>query len=738
MLRTTFLFLLAGLVKGAAMTCDLGGYKAQPGLTAAMAGEDLRVSWTGTRGEELRALFGIAQGVPVIREMAARKAGGAWTVLGKELTPEFDVVSGVRRISNQQLAPLKILNRLDPEYLEQEKWKVFWDSPLRIPGNASTNPGLPRLPEEVRRAKASYQANGCTVKTDGARIEIGFPGLSMGIFSGSLQFTVYRGTNLLRQEAIAKTEEKSVAYKYNAGLRGFNTATSGRVLWQDVARGEQKYEFGGALNTEGVALRARNRMAVVESGSGAVAVFPSPHKFFFAREIELNLGYVYYRRDSADSFAVGVRQAEVEEMYRPHGVSEEIWRKRSNQSRSFGMANFALYNAPPGTWQRMAAYYYLSPGGAAAAREAVLAFTHGDKYKPMPGYQVAVSHFHTAFNEAALDAGTLDYQAPWIPTFRAMGINIAMMSDFHGDGHADDPGPLRFADQQAYFEASRRHSDRDFLIMPGEEPDANFGGHYTMVFPKPVFWSHVREAGQQFEETDPKYGKVYHVGNAAEELELLRREGGLVWQAHPRTKGSSGYPEAIRETEYFKSDRYLGASYQSLPADLSEQRLCESRCLGTLDDMNQWGAPKYLFSEGDTYAKFPDDETYPHLLVNYVKLDRLPRHDESWSPILTAMREGSFFVTSGEVLIKSQAVEAGAVTAEVEWTYPLDFVEIVWGDGATTGNKVVSARDKAPFGSARFRIPFEAAGKKWVRFAAWDSAGNGALAQPVHLMNPKK
>jgi MFS family permease len=28
---------------------------------------------------------------------------------------------------------------------------------------------------------------------------------------------------------------------------------------------------------------------------------------------------------------------------------------------------------------------------------------------------------------------------------------------------------------------------------------------------------------------------------------------------------------------------------------------------------------------------------------------------------------------------------------------------------------------------------FDASGKKWVRFAAWDSAGNGALTQPVHL-----
>jgi len=36
--------------------------------------------------------------------------------------------------------------------------------------------------------------------------------------------------------------------------------------------------------------------------------------------------------------------------------------------------------------------------------------------------------------------------------------------------------------------------------------------------------------------------------------------------------------------------------------------------------------------------------------------------------------------------------------------------------------------------SARaFRIPFDATGKKWVRFAVWDSAGNGGFTQPVSL-----
>ena len=71
--------------------------------------------------------------------------------------------------------------------------------------------------------------------------------------------------------------------------------------------------------------------------------------------------------------------------------------------------------------------------------------------------------------------------------------------------------------------------------------------------------------------------------------------------------------------------------------------------------------------------------------------------------------------------------------AEAEWTFPLEFAELVWGDGDSVHKEVVPATDMAPFGRKVFRIPFDATGKKWVRFALWDSAGNGAFTQPVHL-----
>jgi hypothetical protein len=621
--------------------------------------------------------------------------------------------------------------------VDREKWFAFWDAPLMVPGAPNTNMDLPRKPEEIRRANATFNASTCAVKTDGARLEVEFPGLSMGIFSGSLRFTVYKGTNLLRQEAIAKTEEPSVAYKYDAGLNGFAINDDTRIMWRDVARAWQHYAFGGAKNAGNVALKARNRLAIIETGTGSVAVFPPSHKFFFAREIETNLGFVYYRKDSDTLFAAGVRQAEREEPYRPYGVSDEEWERRVHEARH-DINNFALYNAPPGTWQRMPVYFYLSADNSRATQEAVLAFTHDDRYKEMPGYEVLVSHFHFHFNEQLTDAGTLDLQPSWLQVFRSLGINIAILADFHSDSHPNDPGPIRFKEQKVYFDGCRRFSDRGFLLIPGEEPDATLGGHYITFLPRPVYWSHVRVDGQKFNEIDPEYGKVYHIGSASDELNMLRQENGLMWQAHPRTKGSAGYPDAVRDQAHFLSDRFLGGSYQSLPVDQSEKRLCEARCLGLLDDMNNWGAgPKYMLAEGDTYMKYPDDETYPQLIVNYVKLASVPRFDSDWSPITRALRAGDYFVSSGEVLLRNFGIEGSGArrtyTAEVEWTFPLEFVELVWGDGHNTGRQMVSATDLPPFGPHVFRMPFDAAGKKWVRFAVWDSAGNGAFTQPVHL-----
>ena len=722
--------------------CDINAYKPQDGLKAEQRGDVVEFTWDGERNQQLRASFAIENQKPVVKELAARKAGGTWVVLGRNLTPEYEVSSGKRRLSEQQMKPLRDLGiALTPEVVEREKWNAFWDAPLMVPGAKGTNLDLPRVPSEIRRAWASYESSNCLVTTVGTRLEITFNGLRMGIFNGHVRFTVYRGTNLLRQEAIAATEEQSVAYKYVAGLKGFDIQPDTKVVWHDTARTWQQYRFGGSVNHDPVALRARNRLGIIERNGGSLAFLPPSHKFFFAREIETNLGFVYYRKDDQKSFSVGARQADREEPYRPYGVSDELWQRRESEARH-DINNFALYNAPPGTLQHMPVYFYLSAEDSRATQQAVLEFTHDDRYKEVPGFKVLTSHFHMHFNEQLSDAGTLDAQPSWLQVFRGLGINIAILADFHGDSHLNDPGPLRFAEQKVYFEGCQRFSDKDFLLIPGEEPDNTFGGHYISFMSKPVYWSHVRTEGQKFIDKDPKYGSVYHIGTPLEELEMLKREGGLAWQAHPRTKGSAGYPDAVKDKVPFLSDRFLGGSYQSLPVDQSEARICEKRCLGLLDEMNNWGTAKYMIAEGDTYMKYPDDETFPQLIVNYVKLDRVPAYNEDWSPVAKAMRSGDYFVSTGEVLLPKWGISSGAAsgkpgekvfTAEVEYTFPLEFVELVWGDGHTTDRTVIPASDLPPKSRNTFRIPFDPAGKKWVRFAVWDSAGNGAFTQPVHL-----
>ena len=89
------------------LSCDLSQYKPVQGLTAAVEQEALLVSWTGQNGADLRARYAIDGGQPVVRELAIKKAGGQWTTLGKNLSPEYHVVSGVRRMADDQANPLK-------------------------------------------------------------------------------------------------------------------------------------------------------------------------------------------------------------------------------------------------------------------------------------------------------------------------------------------------------------------------------------------------------------------------------------------------------------------------------------------------------------------------------------------------------------------------------------------------------------------------------------------------------
>src|SRR5258707_10588224 len=71
--------------------CDLSAYKPALGLTAVQRLGVVEVSWAGERGEQLRASFALKDGQPAVAELAARKGAAKWVVLGRNLTPEFQV-----------------------------------------------------------------------------------------------------------------------------------------------------------------------------------------------------------------------------------------------------------------------------------------------------------------------------------------------------------------------------------------------------------------------------------------------------------------------------------------------------------------------------------------------------------------------------------------------------------------------------------------------------------------------
>jgi len=153
----------------------------------------------------------------------------------------------------------------------------------------------------------------------------------------------------------------------------------------------------------------------------------------------------------------------------------------------------------------------------------------------------------------------------------------------------------------ASVEGARRHSDRGFLVMPNQEfYNSPLGGHTDLLFSHPVYLTQGREADRPLFEPHARYGTVYHIASAADLMEMVSREDAMISMPHPRTKGSTGFPDAVKDTPAFRDPHYQGVGFRwGMGLDLSERRLCEYRCLPLLDDMSNWLAgsavpPKYL------------------------------------------------------------------------------------------------------------------------------------------------
>ena len=248
-----------------------------------------------------------------------------------------------------------------------------------------------------------------------------------------------------------------------------------------------------------------------------------------------------------------------------------------------------------------------------------------------------------------------------------------------------------------------------------EEPSAYFGGHYNIMFPKNVYWSQSARSRGSRSPRRPGYGKVYHTGSAEDVQAMLDAEGGYWFHCASAHEGHDGLPgcdlrQAVDE-ERSLSGHGVQAGHGRRSVGSADVRVAVLR-RDRHDEQpvrELRARPKYLIADIDTYRKGPEDDIYPGHPINYLKLDQMPGPDDDWTPIMKSLRNGDYFVTTGEILIKNYAVEGTGdkrtIAADLEWTFPLNFVEVVWGDGKTIDRQIIPANDlrRTARRSSRFR-----------------------------------
>lgn len=690
---------------GAAIPVDQSGYDPTCGVVVRHEGERIAVSWPMEADSTGNLTLDLRPDAPRIERIAV----GSATLARSVDAATFLTVGS--RVAPPARPPT------------MSEFNVFFDAPAKRPHQTY---------------RSNLDLKHVRVASKGRRATIALGDLSMGPFAGELRLTFYVGARLVHVESVVKTAEDNRAILYDAGLVGKDSAGWERIAWVSTEGARQSRAVNADDPSRPIAVRFRS--IVAEGRDGSIACFPPPHQFFFPRDITDNQMTVWSGRDHHGleaRFGIGVRQSE-----------------------TGGGAFVPWYNAPPGTEQHLGFFLLLTQGDADEALRLTQRYTNGDSFRDLPGTLKFTSHWHNAITMAALKAkaeGKPETIPDFVRMFKAMNVDIVHLAEFHGDGHPRDPGPLRLPEIEAMFAECERVSDDELLVLPGEEANVylgvpkpgQHGGHWLYFFPKPVAWIMNREASQPFVEPHPRWGSLYRVGNRKEMLDLLEREHGLAWTAHPRIKASSWTPDAYRDEDFFRSDRWLGAAWKAMPADLSRDRLGE-RALDLLDDMANWGVKKYAPGEVDVFKIDHTHELYGHINVNYLSLERLPRYQDGWQPVLDCLRNGRFFVTTGEVLIPrctlddSSSGETLRVTngreseliVDLEWTFPLDFAEIVMGDGSGVERKRIDLSGTLPFERSTQRINVDLKGKRWLRFEVWDIARNGAFTQPIWIEGP--
>jgi hypothetical protein len=672
---------------------------AAPAISVTQDGPTVSVTWPISDSDSGSAIFSMDAAKPLIQSLGIVTKNAPVKTIAAGLNPTTLLTVGERDLKNPA------------------GWVAFFDDP-------------PLRPHETFLVKLGERR--LKVTTEGARTTVSIASVSASSFHGDLRFTFYRNSPLIHAESVVSTEKDGRAIIYDTGLTSPSPDWTS-LAWNDTAGKLQRTKFDASAPSKQLAVAGRTLVA--EGANGSIAVFPAPHQFFYPLDEAYNLRFVWHGRNYADQVAdcgFGIRQS-------PTGDKRHVpW-----------------FNAPPGTQQRLGVFYLLTPGDAQQALDAAAKYTRGDRFKKLPGYLTFTSHFHIEHSKEFMakqraqntDGVPQGLEVPgFVKTFKARGVDIAHLAEFHFEDGSKIPDEERWRKLKIMHDECQRLSDDQLLVLPGEEPNIQLGGHWISLFPKPIYWALNRSANKPFTEEIPGYGTVYHIGSAEDVLQLMEKEKGLMWTAHPRIKASMGFPDKHKDTAFFRSPHFLGGAWKAMPADLSRPTL-GWRVLDLLDDTANWGLRKQAVGEVDTFRMEPDFETYAHMNINYLRLDKAPRFADGWQPVLDVLRAGKFFVSTGEVLVPEFTIggkgsgetldvardSSPVLEAGLEWTFPLAFAEVVSGDGANVYRQRIDLADTESFGNRKLRLPVDLKGRTWVRFAVWDVAANGAFTQPIWL-----
>jgi len=681
----------------AAVPVELGSYDATCGVKAQVAGEALFLGWDTPEGSTKLTLNVSGKGA-LVKSVAVARGKGDPVVVLRDADPATVLTVGQRDLK------------------KRGGWTIFFDRTSRKPSESG---------------RLSFKLKSVAVRSVGNRCIVDLGGLEGQAFSGKLRFTLYAGCDLIHLQAVVETKKDARALLYHAGL---TCDPSGKaVSWIGL---DDKVHRSDAAARPAVPQKVRNRTIALETETGSVAVFPPPHRYFYPLDEAYNLGFTWHGNDFMDEipgFGIGIRQAlEGDGRWVP-------W-----------------FNAPPGTEQELGIFWLASRDRGEKLFDRVKAYTHGDRFVEVPGHKTFTSHYH--IEHVTRLVGKRDKSGKPIPpsalekpdfvdVFKKSGIQIVHLAEFHNRLGRSRRDPMKALPLlQTLHDECARLSDDGFLLLPGEEPNVHLGGHWISFFPRPVMWVLNRSKNKPFTEEHPKFGRIYHLGSPEDVLKLMEREGGLMWTAHPRIKASTGYPDFYRDKPFFQSDRYLGGAWKAMPADLSQPRLGK-RVLDLLDDTANWEAKKYIVGEVDIFQVDRTTEFYAHANVNYLRLDRIPRFEDGWSPVLKSLRDGAFFISTGEVLmprftvgekasgetLKLDASGRAKLEAKLTWTFPMAFAEVITGDGKEVHRKRIDLTATGAFGKQTLEAKLDLTGKTWVRLEAWDVAANGVISQPIWL-----